>query len=80
LFDTTGFHRGIQFNTTLQMDNHYNECTLYNILFCSLFKIYDTEYGGVGVRVYEPVNVKSDKRPVLVYYHGGGWSWLSVGK
>ncbi|CAC5394786.1 unnamed protein product [Mytilus coruscus] len=41
-------------------------------------KIYDTVFDGVGVRVYEPVNLKSNKRPALVYYHGGGWSWLSV--
>lgn len=40
--------------------------------------IYDTELDGVGVRVYEPENVKGSKRPALVYYHGGGWSWLSV--
>ncbi|KAK3084829.1 hypothetical protein FSP39_019790 [Pinctada imbricata] len=41
-------------------------------------KITDTVYDGVGVKVYEPTAVRSTQRPVLVYYHGGGWSWLSV--
>lgn len=50
-------------------------CLLYFHL-----QIYDTEFDGVGVRVYEPVKVGGSKRPVLMYYHGGGWSWLSVGK
>jgi acetyl esterase/lipase len=37
------------------------------------------EVDGVSVRVYDPVNTSGSKRPVLVYYHGGGWSWLNVG-
>lgn len=41
-------------------------------------KIYDTQFDGVDVRVYEPTSLKGDNRSVLVYYHGGGWSWLSV--
>jgi len=41
-------------------------------------KIYDTKLAGVEVKVYEPKSLKGDNRPVLVYYHGGGWSWLDV--
>ncbi|XP_060605786.1 neutral cholesterol ester hydrolase 1-like [Ruditapes philippinarum] len=41
-------------------------------------EIYDMEVDGVSVRVYDPVNTSGSKRPVLVYYHGGGWSWLNV--
>lgn len=41
-------------------------------------EIHDTTYDGVAVRVYEPTGVPKQNRPVLVYYHGGGWSWLSV--
>ncbi|KAH3887526.1 neutral cholesterol ester hydrolase 1-like [Dreissena polymorpha] len=40
--------------------------------------IFDSNFDGVGVRVYEPVDATGPKRPALVYYHGGGWSWLSV--
>lgn len=35
---------------------------------------------GVDVRVYEPTKGKHSDRPALVYYHGGGWSWLSIGQ
>ncbi|XP_033748456.1 neutral cholesterol ester hydrolase 1-like [Pecten maximus] len=41
-------------------------------------KIYDTEYAGVGVRVYEPTKGPHTSRRALIYYHGGGWSWLSI--
>ncbi|KAL5016625.1 hypothetical protein ScPMuIL_006214 [Solemya velum] len=41
-------------------------------------RISDTVYDGVGVRVYEPTNLHGDRRPVLLYFHGGGWSWLSI--
>ncbi|XP_005109338.2 neutral cholesterol ester hydrolase 1 [Aplysia californica] len=42
-------------------------------------KITDTEYAGVPVRVYEPQSLSGEgRRPVMVYYHGGGWSWLDV--
>ncbi|XP_071093503.1 neutral cholesterol ester hydrolase 1-like [Haliotis cracherodii] len=42
-------------------------------------KITDTQFNGVDVRVYEPASCTGKERPVLVYYHGGGWSWLSIG-
>ena len=35
---------------------------------------------GVDVRVYEPTKGQNSGRPALVYYHGGGWSWLSIGE
>lgn len=41
-------------------------------------KIYDTKLAGVDVRIYEPTKGKNSDRPALVYYHGGGWSWLSI--
>ncbi|XP_067667961.1 arylacetamide deacetylase-like [Haliotis asinina] len=42
-------------------------------------KIHDTQFDGVPVRVYEPVaDLDSSSRPVVVYFHGGGWSFLSV--
>ncbi|XP_046365741.1 neutral cholesterol ester hydrolase 1-like [Haliotis rufescens] len=42
-------------------------------------KIHDSLYDGVPVRVYEPVaDQAATSRPVVVYFHGGGWSLLSV--
>lgn len=36
---------------------------------------------GVNVRVYSPKHVKNDeKMPVMVYYHGGGYAFGSLGK
>ncbi|XP_060076057.1 arylacetamide deacetylase-like [Ylistrum balloti] len=42
-------------------------------------QITDTRMSDVQVRMYEPVtSLGVDKRAVLVYFHGGGWSTLSV--
>lgn len=42
-------------------------------------KINDTMIAGVRVLIYEPVSTyKLEDRPVLIFFHGGGWSTLSV--
>ncbi|OWF35615.1 neutral cholesterol ester hydrolase 1-like [Mizuhopecten yessoensis] len=42
-------------------------------------QITNTTMSGVHVRIYEPVtSLQVAERPVLVYFHGGGWSMLSV--
>ena len=29
--------------------------------------------GSIGARIYDPAEAKAPSRPVVVYYHGGGW-------
>ncbi|KAL3856220.1 hypothetical protein ACJMK2_010997 [Sinanodonta woodiana] len=42
-------------------------------------RINDTVLNSVRVKVYEPLStIRFDRRPALVYIHGGGWSLLSV--
>ncbi|XP_033748608.1 arylacetamide deacetylase-like [Pecten maximus] len=42
-------------------------------------QITDTTMNAVHVRTYEPVtSLHVSDRPVLIYFHGGGWSTLSV--
>ncbi|XP_069135313.1 arylacetamide deacetylase-like [Argopecten irradians] len=42
-------------------------------------KISDRTMNGVHVRMYEPMtSLPVSERPALVYFHGGGWSLLSV--
>ncbi|XP_012941750.1 neutral cholesterol ester hydrolase 1 [Aplysia californica] len=38
-------------------------------------------YAGVPVSTYTPVHPQSDTDgyPTIIYFHGGGWTWLSVG-
>ena len=44
-------------------------------------QITDTHIRDIRVKIYEPVGgLGRTDRPVLVYFHGGGWSLLSVGK
>lgn len=44
-------------------------------------QITDTHIRDIRVKIYEPVGgLGRPDRPVLVYFHGGGWSLLSVGK
>lgn len=54
--------------------------TILYELYLNIEQIYDTKLAGVDVRIYEPTKGKNSDRPALVYYHGGGWSWLSIGK
>ena len=39
-------------------------------------------YDGVPVSVYTPHKAPSSTptQPTIIYFHGGGWTWLSVGK
>ena len=40
----------------------------------------DTVFDGVPVRVYEPFVETKNPRPAIVYFHGGGWVLLDIGK
>ncbi|XP_052072246.1 arylacetamide deacetylase-like isoform X1 [Mytilus californianus] len=45
----------------------------------SRLQITDTKIRDVRVKIYQPANSLGKKnRPVLVYFHGGGWSLLSA--
>ncbi|XP_061163053.1 neutral cholesterol ester hydrolase 1-like [Saccostrea echinata] len=61
--------------------NVYRVCTsgkLWNPRDKSL-KITDRLMNGVPVRVYEPLkSIQQSNRPVLIYIHGGGWTFLSI--
>ena len=47
---------------------------------CGILKqITDTKFENVPVRIYEPLT-KERYGPGVVFYHGGGWIVLSVGK
>lgn len=42
-------------------------------------QITDTKLRGVRVKIYQPLTtIKRKDRSVLIYFHGGGWSLLSV--
>ena len=42
--------------------------------------IWDTHISGIPVRMYKPPGHQgSQKIPGVVYYHGGGWTLLSIG-
>lgn len=44
-------------------------------------QITDQVMSGIPVRVYEPESsIQQPNRPVLLYLHGGGWAFLSIGK
>ena len=36
-------------------------------------------FDGVDVKLYEPRSRQSERRPGLVYFHGGGWTMGSAG-
>ncbi|XP_056022041.1 neutral cholesterol ester hydrolase 1-like [Ostrea edulis] len=64
------------------LGNHvYRVCTtgkLWNPQDKDL-KITNRVMSGVPVRMYEPLSsVQKSNRPVLIYIHGGGWTFLSV--
>ena len=49
---------------------------------CHVFQIKDiyTDMNQVHLRVYEPIaTLEQQNRPVFVYFHGGGFSLLSIG-
>ena len=59
-----------------------------NNSYSDMLEINDTEIFGVGARIYKPVN-KTDQGigsheqvllPGLIYFHGGGWTFGSLGK
>lgn len=54
---------------------------LFFLHFYFYFQITDTKIRNVKIKIYQPASTlgKTD-RPVLVYFHGGGWSLLSAGK
>ncbi len=43
------------------------------------FQVTDTHFNGVGVRVYKPLH-QTANAPAIVFYHGGGWVFCSIGK
>ena len=50
---------------------------------CHVLQIEDiyTDTNQVHLRVYEPITtLEQENRPVFVYFHGGGFSLLSIGK
>ena len=61
-----------------------------NDSYAEFLEVNDTELFGVGVRIYKPVNKtkkrtgnesnKQDLLPGLIYFHGGGWTWGSLGE
>ncbi|XP_062608026.1 neutral cholesterol ester hydrolase 1-like isoform X1 [Saccostrea cucullata] len=61
--------------------NVYRVCTtgkLWNPKDKDL-KITDRLMNGIPVRLYEPVtSLQQTNRPVFIYIHGGGWTFLSV--
>lgn len=42
--------------------------------------IKDMTFNGVPVRVYEPTATSGEKKRGLVFFHGGGWVFGSIGK
>ena len=55
-----------------------------NNSYSDRLKINDTKIFGVSVRIYKPVNYSEDAEdallPGLIYFHGGGWTFGSLGK
>ena len=61
-----------------------------NDSYAEFLEVNDTELFGVGVRIYKPVNKtkkhtgnesnKQDLLPGLIYFHGGAWTWGSLGE
>lgn len=59
-----------------------------NEIYSDVLEINDTEIFGVNVRIYRHVNKtnqdkkdgKQDLLPAMIYFHGGGWTFGSLGK
>ena len=55
-------------------------CTLIEIVRYMLQVRYTT-IDNVPVTIFLPDNLPAEgKLPTMVYFHGGGWTWFSVGK
>lgn len=55
--------------------------TFSNMFILWSGQITDQVMSGIPVRVYEPESsIQQPNRPVLLYLHGGGWTFLSIGK
>lgn len=76
----------------LLSNGHRKSCFLFLIswkeisyiqqyVYFSSGQITDQVMSGIPVRVYEPESsIQQTNRPVLLYLHGGGWAFLSIGK
>ena len=59
-----------------------------NEIYSDVLEINDTEIFGVNVRIYRHMNKtnqdkkdgKQDLLPAMIYFHGGGWTFGSLGK
>lgn len=43
-------------------------------------QVEDIEFDGVPVRVYIPEEQKKPTSPAILYLHGGGWMFMSLGE
>ncbi|XP_022343965.2 neutral cholesterol ester hydrolase 1-like [Crassostrea virginica] len=62
-------------------NNVYRVCTTGNLWMSkdNSLRITDQLMSGVSVRVYEPLSsIQQTDRPVFVFMHGGGWTFLSI--
>ena len=46
---------------------------MFSFLILVFIKIYGTKLNDVAVRVYKPKNSDKVDKPMLVFYHGGGY-------
>ena len=59
-----------------------------NEIYSDVLEINDTKIFGVNVRIYRHMNKtnqdkkdgKQDLLPAMIYFHGGGWTFGSLGK
>ena len=35
----------------------------------------DSKINGINVRIYKPIAATKTLRPLMIYYHGGGWAF-----
>ena len=53
--------------------------SFFNYRYDFVFQSYDDIIAEVPVRVYTPVN-KNEDSAMIVYFHGGGFAFGSIGK
>ena len=70
------------YDQTLDCSYKLHTGILHLIDYCFITgQITDQLMSGVSVRVYEPLySIQRTDRPVFVFMHGGGWTFLSIGK
>ena len=70
------------YDQTLDCGYKLHTGILHLIDYCFITgQITDQLMSGVSVRVYEPLSsIQRTDRPVFVFMHGGGWTFLSIGK